>query len=117
MEEQKKIRGLGGTMRLGAQPCRVAAGTKAEAAYRQPVVSERHRHRFEFNNRFRGELAAKGMVFAGISAEGDLVEIVELSDSPWFVACQFHPEFQSTPLKAHPLFRDFVAAALKRRRD
>ena len=115
MEEQKKILGLGGTMRLGAQTCALTPGSVAAAAYGCAEVSERHRHRYEFNNRFRQEMADCGMAFTGISAAGDLVEIIELKDSPWFVACQFHPEFQSTPLQAHPLFREFVKAALNRR--
>ncbi|MBM4143443.1 MAG: CTP synthase [Lentisphaerae bacterium] len=114
MEEQKKVRNLGGTMRLGACRCRIAPDTRAAAAYGALETTERHRHRYEFNNVFRGKMAAAGMVFSGLWPEGDLVEIVELRDHPWFVACQFHPEFQSTPLQAHPLFREFVKAAAKK---
>jgi CTP synthase len=115
MEEQRHLRDKGGTMRLGACPCRLEAGTRAAAAYGRAAVEERHRHRYEFNNRFREALAARGMVFAGICPDRDLVEVVELADHPWFVGCQFHPEFQSTPLEAHPLFRAFVAAARQQR--
>ena len=117
MEEQKKITDLGGTMRLGAYTCALTRGTKASAAYKEESVSERHRHRYEFNSRFREQMAEKGMVFSGIWPDGDLVEIVEIKDHPWFVACQFHPEFQSTPLTAHPLFREFVAASVEKREE
>ena len=113
MVEQKKVTEKGGTMRLGAYPCQITEGTKACHAYGATGIMERHRHRYEFNNKYRDQLAKQGLVFSGICPGRDLVEIVELKDHPWFVACQFHPEFQSTPLKAHPLFRDFVAAALK----
>jgi CTP synthase len=113
MESQRAVKDKGGTMRLGAYPCALAGGTLARAAYGAKRVAERHRHRYEFNNAYRQPLAKRGMIFAGLSPKGDLVEIVELKDHPWFVGCQFHPEFQSTPLKAHPLFRDFVAAAFK----
>jgi CTP synthase len=113
MEEQKKITDMGGTMRLGGQTCRLMPGTKAMAAYDSAEVVERHRHRYEVNNQYRDVLAAKGMVLSGLSPDGQLVEMIELKDHPWFVACQFHPEFQSTPLKSHPLFRDFVAAAVQ----
>jgi CTP synthase len=114
MEEQKKIKGLGGTMRLGAFPCELQDGTKARAAYGRARIEERHRHRYEFNNAFREIVETKGMILSGQSPDGDLVEIIELRNHPWFVACQFHPEFQSTPLEAHPLFQDFVAAAVKK---
>jgi len=113
MEEQKQVKAKGGTMRLGAYPCRLTPGTKARAAYGSDVISERHRHRYEFNNAYREELTEKGLKIAGIYEKGDLVEIVELPQHPWFVACQFHPEFESTPLNAHPLFREFVGAAMK----
>ena len=115
MAEQKEVRNLGGTMRLGAWPCRLAENSRAAAAYGTPEVNERHRHRYEFNNEYRPLMSGKGMVFSGVSPDGELVEIVELKDHPWFVACQFHPEFQSTPLKAHPLFRGFVAASVQKR--
>jgi CTP synthase len=115
MEEQKKVHNMGGTMRLGAWPCALAQGSTAAAAYGTRKVAERHRHRYEFNNDYREKMSEKGMVFSGLSPDGELVEIVELTGHPWFVACQFHPEFQSTPLKAHPLFREFVAASMKKR--
>ena len=113
MVEQKKVTEKGGTMRLGAYPCTITQGTRAHQAYGQLDIRERHRHRYEFNNRYRDPLAGQGLVFSGMCPGRDLVEIIELKDHPWFLACQFHPEFQSTPLQAHPLFRDFVAAALK----
>jgi CTP synthase len=110
MLEQKSVRNLGGTMRLGAYPCTVQKGTKAYAAYRKELVTERHRHRFEVNNKFRDTLAKHGMIFSGIFTNNDLVEIIELKDHPWFVAGQFHPELKSRPIEPHPLFRDFVKA-------
>jgi len=114
METQKRIAGLGGTMRLGSYPCELIPGTHAQAAYGVAAVDERHRHRYEFNNAYREKLRLHGMVFSGVSPDGALVEIVELTGHPWFVAVQFHPEFQSKPDRPHPLFRDFVAAALSR---
>jgi len=102
----------GATMRLGAYPCRLAAGSLAHRAYGCDEISERHRHRYEFNNAYRSPLEEKGLVFCGTSPSGDLVEIVELRDHPWFLGCQFHPEFKSRPMAAHPLFRDFIRAAL-----
>ena len=115
MEEQKKITDLGGTMRLGAYPCLLKEKTHAIAAYGAGKISERHRHRYEFNSGFRKQLEEKGLIVSGTSPDGELVEMIELSSHPWFVACQFHPEFKSTPLSAHPLFRDFIKAALARR--
>ncbi len=115
MTEQKTVSQKGGTMRLGAFPCRLQPGSRAAAAYGAETVGERHRHRYEVNNQYRQRLAAAGLAVAGVNPDRDLVEIVELADHPWFVGCQFHPEFQSTPLAAHPLFRAFVAAALARR--
>ena len=105
---------LGGSMRLGAYPCRLREDSFAARAYGVAQISERHRHRYEFNNRYRRRLAEGGLVISGISPDDKLVEIVEIRDHPWFVACQFHPEFKSRPLAPHPLFREFVAAALKR---
>ena len=102
---------LGGTMRLGEQRCDLVADTLAARCYDATEVFERHRHRYEFNNRYRDVLAEKGLVFSGISAEDNLVEIVELPDHPWFLGCQFHPEFTSTPRAGHPLFIGFIAAA------
>ena len=115
MEEQKKITNMGGTMRLGAWPCALEEGSKAVQAYGEKNISERHRHRYEFNSAFREELEKAGLTFSGISPESGLVEIVEIDEHPWFVACQFHPEFKSTPLDAHPLFRDFVKASMANR--
>ncbi|NLE67809.1 MAG: CTP synthase [Lentisphaerae bacterium] len=112
MEEQKRQAAKGGTMRLGLFPCAIGEATKARAAYGAAEVGERHRHRYEFNNRYREQMETRGMVFAGVNPSSGLVEAVELAGHPWFVACQFHPEFQSSPLKAHPLFSSFVGAAM-----
>jgi CTP synthase len=108
---------LGGTMRLGAYPCRLIPGTKAAAAYGTELAIERHRHRYEVNPRFHRKLSDAGLVFSGLSPDGTLVEIIELPDHPWFVAGQFHPEFKSRPDRPHPLFRDFIGASLTRRGD
>jgi CTP synthase len=102
----------GGTMRLGAYPCRVHKDTLAFDAYREENISERHRHRYEFNNELRPRLEEAGLVISGTSPNGDLVEIVELRDHPWYLGCQFHPEFKSRPMDPHPLFREFIKAAL-----
>jgi len=115
LEEQKGNKDMGGTMRLGAYPCKLKPGTKAYEAYGREDISERHRHRYEFNNAYREKFAAKGMVFSGLSPDGELVEMIELADHPWFVATQAHPEFKSRPVDAHPLFRSFVKAALERK--
>ena len=101
-------------MRLGGYPCVLGDGSLAQKLYAKKKVSERHRHRYEFNNDFRALLEEKGLVLSGVSPDGNLVEIIELPDHPWFLAVQFHPEFKSKPTQAHPLFRDFVAAALQR---
>ena len=114
MEEQHGVVEKGGTMRLGAQPCVLAEGTKAATAYGADHISERHRHRYEFNPKFCERLEEAGLVIAGTSPDGTLVEIVELADHPWFVAVQFHPEFKSKPTAAHPLFAWLVAAAVER---
>jgi len=105
----------GGTMRLGAQQCRLAPGTLAHRLYGRDVVVERHRHRYEFNNHYRELLSQHGLVFSGQSIDGSLVEMIELADHPWFVACQAHPEFTSTPREGHPLFAGFVRAAMDQR--
>lgn len=105
----------GGTMRLGAYPCAVQAGTKLEAAYGTGRIQERHRHRYEFNNEYREEFQKKGVVFSGLSPDGRLVEAVELPDHDFYVGVQYHPEFKSRPNKAHPLFREFIGAALRQR--
>jgi len=104
-------------MRLGAYPCRLARGTKAAEIYGVPEVSERHRHRYEVSNAYRDAFVEHGMKLSGLSPDGSLVEIVELTDHPWFVGCQFHPELQSRPTRPHPLFAAFVAAAATRRRE
>jgi CTP synthase len=113
MADQRDIYEKGGTMRLGAYPCQLIPGTRSAEAYQEDLVHERHRHRFEFNNRFRDALKAAGLVIAGTSPDGRLVEIAELADHPWFVGTQFHPEFRSRPTRPHPLFRDFVGAAIR----
>lgn len=113
LPEQKDIENLGGTLRLGIYPCKLTEGTKAFAAYKDEVIYERHRHRYEFNNEFRQEMEKAGFVFSGTSPDGRLIEIIELQDHPWFVASQFHPEFTSRPNRPQPLFRDFVEASLK----
>ena len=103
----------GATMRLGAYPCDLKDGTFAKRAYGKTSISERHRHRYEFNNAYRQVLEDNGLLISGASPEGDLVEIVEIQDHPWFIGCQFHPEFKSRPMKPHPLFRDFIKASLE----
>ncbi len=113
MEEQKGITEKGGTMRLGLYPCDLLDGSAARSAYGNSRISERHRHRYEFNNEYREMLAEAGIVYSGLSPDGQLVEIVERPDHRWFLACQFHPEFTSTPLKPNPLFKAFVKAARK----
>ena len=103
----------GATMRLGAYPCRLVKDTLAYRAYGEEQISERHRHRFEFNNNYKDQLTEKGLLISGISPSGDLVEIIEIKDHPWFLGCQFHPEFKSRPMNPHPLFREFIKAALE----
>jgi len=111
LPEQRQVRDRGGTMRLGVRPCHLVKGTRAAAAYGESVVYERHRHRLEFNNDFRETLERAGMVFSGLSPEGELVEIGEIRDHPWMVGTQFHPEFRSRPNHPHPLFRDLIRVA------
>jgi CTP synthase len=115
MDEQQSVRERGGTMRLGSWPCQLAPGSLAHEAYGQDLIHERHRHRYELNNAYRKTFAEQGLVATGTSPDGTIVEIMERRDHPWFVSVQFHPEFKSKPTKAHPLFRDFVAAALRNR--
>jgi len=117
LPEQKEVEDLGGTMRLGAQAVELADDTRAREAYGEAVVHERHRHRYEVNNHFRQRIVDAGLVVSGTYQEGRLVEIIELPDHPWFVASQFHPEFKSRPMRAAPLFREFVGAALERTRS
>ena len=113
MEEQKAIADKGGTMRLGAYPCKLEDDTLAKQVYRKRDISERHRHRYEFNNAYLSAYQKAGMHASGINPQGKLVEIVELKDHPWFIGVQFHPEYRSTVAKPHPLFIAFVQAALK----
>lgn len=117
LEQRSEESELGGTMRLGGQACKLTAGTKVQALYDQETIIERHRHRYEFNNGYRDKLAQKGLTIAGISEDERLVEIVELPDHPWFIGCQFHPEFTSTPRDGHPLFSGFIQAALQYQAD
>ena len=112
MLEQENIENMGGSMRLGAYPCKIKKDTIAYEAYKEDLVSERHRHRFEFNNEFRESLEDEGLVISGVSPDNVLVEMVEIKDHPWFLGCQFHPEFKSRPNNAHPIFVSFIKAAI-----
>jgi CTP synthase len=114
LPEQRQVFDKGGTMRLGSYPCHLVAGTRAHESYGQEVVKERHRHRFEFNNRYRQTLSSHGLTASGLLEDGDLVEIVELEDHPWMVATQFHPEFRSRPTRPHPLFYTFLSSVIDR---
>jgi CTP synthase len=116
MEEQKSIQDKGGTMRLGAYPAVLKEGSFAHGAYGTPQISERHRHRYELNNAYRKALSENGLLFSGLSPDGNLVEISELSDHPWFLGCQFHPELKSRPHAPQPLFREFIQASFKEKR-
>jgi len=113
MPEQADIDDLGGTMRLGLYPCKISESTKAYDAYKDELIFERHRHRYEFNNEYREQIVGSGLILSGLSPDERLVEIIELKDHPWFLGCQFHPEFKSRPNRPHPLFRDFIKAALE----
>jgi CTP synthase len=115
LPEQKEVRDMGGTMRLGADPVKLHDGTRAQAIYDDKVIYERHRHRYEVNNYLRRRLEQQGLVCSGTSPDERLVEIIELPDHPFFVASQFHPEFKSRPLRPQPLFREFVRAAIEHR--
>ncbi len=115
MPDQRDVDQRGGTMRLGQYPCVLDIRSKAYDEYGEELIYERHRHRYEFNNDYREEMEEKGMLLAGISPDKHIVEMIELPDHPWFVACQFHPEFKSRPNRPHPLFRGLIAAAVKRR--
>ena len=117
VEQRDENTDIGGTMRLGAQQCQLASDSICRDLYGEGVIEERHRHRYEFNNSYRDALSEKGLKFAGTSIDGKLIEIVEIPDHPWFVACQFHPEFTSTPRYCHPLFSGFVDAAVKHRSE
>jgi CTP synthase len=113
MENQKNITIKGGTMRLGAYNCELKKKSKAYSIYGKPQIKERHRHRYEFNNRYLQQFECKGMIASGINPELNLVEVIELSDHPWFLGTQFHPELNSSVLNPHPLFIDFIKAALE----
>jgi CTP synthase len=113
LEDQKKIVNKGGTMRLGAYACSIKENTLASKIYKSETISERHRHRYEFNNKYLEEFVAAGMINSGMNAKTHLVEIVEIPSHPFFVGVQFHPEYKSTVAQPHPLFVSFVAAALK----
>jgi CTP synthase len=115
LPEQRHVTEKGATMRLGAYPCVLAPGSKAAAAYGTSEITERHRHRYEVNNDFRDALTSHGMLISGLSPDKRLVEMVELPGHPYFVGCQFHPEFKSRPQSPHPLFQSFVGAALQAR--
>jgi CTP synthase len=117
METQRGVNAMGGTMRLGAYPCVIKKGSKAHSAYSSIEISERHRHRYEVNNSYRAALEKAGIDWSGLSPDGTLVEIMEYRHHPWFVACQFHPEFKSRPLKPHPLFKGFVKAVLQNKME
>jgi CTP synthase len=117
MEEQRDVEDKGATMRLGAYPCRLKEGSLARRIYGKEEIGERHRHRYEVNNAYRERLEKHGMVMSGVSPDGKLVEIAELPDHPYFIGCQFHPEFKSKPFKPHQLFSGFIGAALKHKRE
>ena len=114
LDSQLKVTKKGGTMRLGAQPCQLKMGSRVASLYGAFIVKERHRHRFEFNNKYRESLEKKGLVFSGTTPDEKLVEIIELPDHPFYIASQFHPEFQSKPHQPHPLFKGFISAAHQR---
>jgi CTP synthase len=113
MHDQRRVEEKGGTMRLGSYPCKIEKGSRAFEAYGRPEVQERHRHRYELNNAYRDGLVQHGLVLSGVSPDGSLVEIVELQHHPWFLATQFHPEFNSRPSRPHPLFEGFIEAGLR----
>ncbi|NLV23232.1 MAG: CTP synthase [Deltaproteobacteria bacterium] len=117
MESQKQVKKKGGTMRLGAYPCGLLDGTMSRRIYGQQGILERHRHRYEFNNDYRDIVEGHGMKVAGINSDQDLVEMVEIPEHPWFVGCQFHPEFRSRPMAPHPLFESFIGACLKKKEE
>ena len=112
MPDQNGVVNMGGTLRLGNWPCKIKDNTKTRSVYKEETILERHRHRYEVNNVYREVMEQNGAVFSGLSPDDYLVEITELKDHPWFVGCQFHPEFKSRPNRAHPLFAGFVKAAL-----
>ena len=111
VEQRSEDSDLGGTMRLGGYPCVLTEGSKARETYGKPEITERHRHRYEFNNNYKAQLEQAGLRFSGMSRDNSLAEMIEIPGHPWFVACQFHPEFTSTPRHGHPLFEGFITAA------
>jgi len=113
MLDQRSISDMGGTMRLGNYPCNMVPKSIAANSYKKKFVEERHRHRYEFNNKYREQFAAKGMAFTGLSPDGNLVEIIEIPKNRYFLAVQFHPEFKSRPTRPHPLFESFIKAAFE----
>jgi CTP synthase len=115
MDSQRQVTDMGGTMRLGAYPARLRPGSRAHEIYGVLEISERHRHRYEVNNAYRDLMAEHGMRFSGLSPDGNLVEMIEIPDHPWFIGCQFHPELKSRPTRPHPLFASFIRAAMERR--
>ena len=117
MNDQRSIENLGGTMRLGGYPAQLQVGSLAHRVYGCEQISERHRHRFEVNNAYREQLTAAGLQLSALSPDGTLVEMVEIPEHPYFIGCQFHPEFKSRPTDPHPLFREFVGAALRHRQS
>jgi CTP synthase len=117
MESQQHVTDMGGTMRLGAYPARLTRGSKVAEVYGVSEISERHRHRYEVSNKYREQFVERGMRLSGVSPDGQLVEIIELAQHPWFVGCQFHPELKSRPTRAHPLFSGFIAAAAHAKRQ
>ena len=116
MDSQRNVTRKGGTMRLGSYPASLLKRSKAREIYGQSSIDERHRHRYEVNNEFRENLQDSGLLMSGTSPNGELVEMIELVDHPWFVACQFHPELKSRPTRPHPLFASFISAALSHSR-
>jgi CTP synthase len=117
MEAQKSVEDKGGSMRLGAYPCSLTPESNAARAYAKRFVSERHRHRYEFNNTYRERLTEQGLLITGVNPDLDLVEVIEVADHPWYVGVQFHPEYKSRPLSPHPLFAAFIGAALAQKRS
>jgi len=117
MEEQKKVTNKGGTMRLGGYDCKLKKGSRAYAAYGEGLIHERHRHRYELNNKYLEQLEAAGLKAVGVNPDSNLVEVVELKDHPWYVAVQYHPELKSTVLNPHPLFVCFIEAAIQHKKS
>jgi CTP synthase len=117
MESQQHVTDMGGTMRLGAYPARLARGSRVAEVYGVAEIGERHRHRYEVSNRYRDLFVQNGLRLSGLSPDGQLVEIIEYPQHPWFIGCQFHPELKSRPTRAHPLFAGFIAAAVRAKRQ